>query len=180
MMNSLREYIRWLTPFGLVERHRRKFQMQRMGFLHSKEIAAAVKSCRYELWPSRLRNTGDAWTLIDVGANVGGFTAATARLAKLKSVYAFEPQPACHTALEEVLNTLPNAHLIKSAVGNQCDDIDLICTLNPKLASVLAPDTQVSRSYAPGDFDVTSRIKVPLVGFDDVIPRRYFYRTDEN
>lgn len=167
---SMRDLIRWLTPFGIVDVHRRKFQNQRLGLSSSKEIAVAIKTCRYKLWPSPLRNVEIPWTLIDVGANIGDFTFAASKLASLKSVYAFEPQQKCHLILEKMLNSIPNSCLYKTAVGNKNDEIELYCTKNSKLSSILTPDKSITNQYLQGDFEVINRIKVPIIRLDDVIP----------
>jgi len=162
--------LRWLTPFGLIERHRRRFQLQRLGLPATRDIAAAVAACRFEIWPRELRQANQPWILVDVGANRGEFTSAANRLAKLKGVHAFEPQPGCHAELQRVLASIPNSHLHPAAVGAQPGEIEMLCTANSKMASVLAPNPKVTNDYAAGDFMVTKHINVPLVRLDDVIP----------
>src|SRR6266496_1179323 len=107
-MNEFRRILRWIAPSGLIERHRRRFQLSRFGLPTTRAVAEAVIACRYDLWPRELRNTTKPWTLVDVGANCGDFTSAAASLAKLESVYAFEPQPQCHEELQRVLVHVPN------------------------------------------------------------------------
>jgi FkbM family methyltransferase len=124
----------------------------------------------YDLWPPELRRATKPWTLVDVGANEGEFTAAAAYLAKLQGVYAFEPQPKCHQELLRVLATVPNGRLHPAAVGARHGETELLCTANSKMASVLAPEPLVTHGYAAGDFAVINRVKVPLVRLDDVIP----------
>jgi FkbM family methyltransferase len=169
-MKGIRDFIRAITPFGLIERHRRQFQLSRLGLVPTIPVAEAVAACRYDLWPIELRNATKPWTLIDVGANCGDFTSAAASLAKLERVYAFEPQPQCWTELQCILDRIPNGVLHRAAVGAASGEIELICTANSKMASVLAPEPQVAAGYAEGDFTVTERTKVPVLRLDDVIP----------
>jgi FkbM family methyltransferase len=169
-MKRLKNTLRWLTPLGLIERHRRSFNLGRLGLPGTASMAEAVEACRYDLWPQELRQAQQPWLLVDVGANLGEFTAAAARLTRLKGVHAFEPQPSCHEALHKALKAIPNSHLHGVAVGAQQGEIELLCTANSKLASVLSPNAQVAAGYGSGDFVIENRLKVPLVRLDDVIP----------
>ena len=169
-MKSIHGFLRAITPFGLIERRRRQFQLSRLGLSPTPPIAEAVAACRYDLWPVELRNATKPWTLVDVGANRGDFTSAAARLAKLERVFAFEPQPQCCEELQHILNRIPNSVLHRAAVGATSGEIELICTANSKMASVLAPESQMLAGYAEGDFEVANRVKVPLLRIDDVIP----------
>lgn len=169
-MTVIRKLIRWLAPFGLIEWHRRRFQLGRLGLPARKAMAEAVEACRYDLWPRELRKAASPWLLVDVGANKGEFTAAVAALANLEGVHAFEPQPECHADLRRVLASVPNGCLHGVAVGAEGGQIDLLCTGNSKMASVLAPSPLVAGDYEEGDFAMTGSIKVPLVRLDDVIP----------
>ena len=169
-MTGIREFLRFIAPFGLIEWHRRRFRLSRLGLNPTLPLTEAVATSRYELWPIELRSKTEPWTLIDVGANCGDFTAAVASLVKLKEVHAFEPQPRCCDELQRVLARVANGVLHRAAVGASSGEIELICTANSRLASVLAPEPKVAAGYAEGDFSMTSRVKVPLLRIDDVIP----------
>ncbi len=169
-MTPLKDFLRQLTPFGLLERHRRRFQLRRLGLPTTRGVAEAVAACHYDLWPRELRQAAQPWTLVDVGANRGDFTAAAARLTNLAGVHVFEPQPGCHRELQGVLAEVPNGRLHPAAVGARQGEIELLCTANSRMASVLTPDSKVSEGYPVGDFTVAHRIKVPLVRLDDVLP----------
>lgn len=169
-MINVRHILRSLIPFGLIERHRRRFKLERLGLQATTAMEEAAASCRYDLWPKELRNSARPWTLVDVGANKGDFTAAAALLANLKGVEAFEPQPDCGPSLRSVLAKVSNGHLHAAAVGDAKGEIELLCTANSKLTSVLPADPKVESAYEPGDFTVANRMKVPLVRLDDVIP----------
>lgn len=169
-MSFITNTLRSLAPHALIERHRRKFQMGRLGLPGSKAIAEAVATCRFDLWPPALRQPGQPWTLLDVGANTGEFTRAVSSLIALAGVHAFEPQPSCHAELKQALAGLSNSHLHPVAVGAEAGEIELLCTANSKLASVLKPTANVADGYGGGDFNVQQHLKVPLVRLDDVIP----------
>ncbi len=169
-MTRLKNIMRWLTPLGLIERHRRRFQTGRLNLPKTDAAFEAAAACRYDLWPPALRNAPSPWTLVDVGANEGEFTRAAAGLAKLKAVHAFEPQPGCQEGLRSVLKEVPEGHLHAVAVGAVAGDIEFYCTSNSKMASVLAPASTVGEDYEAEDFKVTRRVKVPMKRLDDVIP----------
>jgi FkbM family methyltransferase len=169
-MNMLTKALRAIAPLGWVERRRRILLMKRYGLSCSSETAEAFSTCRYDLWPTWLQKPVRPWLLVDVGANTGEFSAAVARLVALAGVHAFEPQIDCHAALSTVLAQIPNSHLHRAAVGAEAGEIELICTANSKLASVLSPMEEVADGYVKGDFHVQNRVKVPLVRLDDVLP----------
>jgi FkbM family methyltransferase len=170
-MKKLIDTLRWLTPLGLIERHRRRFRMGRLGLPGTRGMADAVESCRFDLWPLELRQPAEPWTLVDVGANEGEFSGAVSRLVRLAGVHAFEPQPACQPILKRSLNEIRNSHLHPVAVGDVNGEIELLCTSNSKLASVLEPSRDIAVGYGHGDFDIQRRMKVPLVRLDDAIPK---------
>lgn len=169
-MTIIKRSLRWLTPLGLIERHRRHFQMHRLGLPGTHATEQAVSTCRFDLWPLSLRQPIKPWVLVDVGANDGEFSSAAAQLVPLAGVHAFEPQPSCHTQLNHVLEKIPNSKLHAVAVGDGPGEIDLLCTSNSKLSSVLRPDTSIAEGYEAGDFTVQQRITVPMVRLDDTIP----------
>ncbi|MES2505731.1 MAG: FkbM family methyltransferase [Verrucomicrobiota bacterium] len=162
--------VRSLVPFGLVETRRRRLKLQRLGLRDVPGTEEAMEACRYELWPDSLRKAAKPWTLVDVGANTGEFTRAVASLVPLAGVHAFEPQPSCLGELKQVLETVARSHLHAAAVGSEAGEIELLCTANSRLASVLKPDANVADGYGGGDFKVQQHLKVPLVRLDDVIP----------
>lgn len=169
-MNLLTRSLRWLAPLGLMERHRLRFQMSRLGLPGTPAMAGAVEACRFDLWPTFLRQPAKPWTLVDVGANEGDFTRAAAQLTNLAGVHAFEPQLACQASLQQALDLVRNSHLHAAAVGKEKGEIELLCTANSKLSSVLAPDAMVAAGYGHDDFTVQQRLSVPMVRLDDVIP----------
>ncbi|CAK0781270.1 FkbM family methyltransferase [Gammaproteobacteria bacterium] len=56
-------------------------------------------------------------TIVDVGANTGQFTVASAKLIPGVCIYSFEPQPACIAVLERNLSSLDNVTLHPLALG---------------------------------------------------------------
>jgi FkbM family methyltransferase len=172
-MNSLKQFLRRITPYGLIEAHRRRFRLHRLGLisrgLPDRVLEKAVVDCHYELWPEFLR-TETGWTLLDAGANEGDFVRAATLLGRPGAVLAFEPQPVCKPVLESVLTTVPNARLIAAAVGSAPGQVSFYCTGNSKMASVLAPRRGIEKSYASGDYAIIEKVMVPVMRLDDAVP----------
>lgn len=164
-----RDLIRWLTPHGLIEAHRMRFRLGRLGLPSDLETLAAAESCRYELWPKFLRWGAAPWTLVDVGANDGDFVGAVGRLTKLRSAHVFEPLPTCHPALERTLKKLEHARLYRCAVGANAGEVDIHFTGDSKMSSALLPKAGIAAAYRAGDFSVQQKIRVPLVTLDEAL-----------
>jgi FkbM family methyltransferase len=164
--------LRQCIPHGLIERRRRLFRLQRIGLSPGasevRRYEAAVNGCRFELWPAFLRTAQD-WTLVDVGANEGDFIRAATQLAKPAAVIAFEPLPACQPMLTSLLASCSNGQLIRAAVGAAPGEVELNCTGNTKMSSVLPPQPGIEDSYPNGDYAVLQKLKVPVVRLDDVV-----------
>ncbi len=169
---NLRHFFRDLLPHSLVERQRTLFRLQRLGLSPSvsdtARYAAAANVCRFDLWPQFLRDARD-WTLVDVGANGGDFIRGATLLAKPAAVVAFEPLPACQQMLAPLLASTPTGQLVRAAVGSASGEVELNCTGNTKMSSVLRPQSGIEGSYPDGDYAVVQKLKVPVVRLDDIL-----------
>jgi FkbM family methyltransferase len=169
---TFKHFFRNVLPHFLVERRRRLFRLRRLGlspnFGKSREYEAAVNGCNFELWPAFLRTAHD-WTLVDVGANEGEFIRAATQLAKPAAVIALEPLPACQPMLTPLLASSSNGQLIRAAAGAAPGEVELNCTGNTKMSSLLPPQPGIEASYANGDYAVLQKLKVPIVRLDDVV-----------
>lgn len=169
---NFKHCFRNVLPHFLVERRRRIFRLRRLGvaanFATNQEYEGAVSGCRFDLWPVFLRHSKD-WTLVDVGANEGDFIQAVTLLAKPAAVIAFEPLPACQTRLASLLANIPGGQLVRTAVGAAPGEVELNCTGNSKMSSVLPPQPGIEAFYANGDYAVLQRLKVRVVRLDDVV-----------
>jgi FkbM family methyltransferase len=171
-MNSLKSVLRQWVPHGLIEGHRRRFRLKRLGLTprasESRRYETAANACRFDLWPQFLRDTRD-WTLVDVGANEGDFIRGAMLLAKPTAVVAFEPLPACQQNLGALLSSISGGRLVRAAVGSAPGEVGLNCTGNTKMSSVLRPQPGIEGSYPDGDYAVMQKLKVPVVRLDDVL-----------
>jgi FkbM family methyltransferase len=167
---QIKRLLRGVMPFEIVDRHRQRCRMRGLGLSPTPERAAAVEICRYDLWPTFLRRGSRAWNLVDVGANDGLFIAAVHSLVELQSVFAFEPLAACHAPLERALSGVRCHQLFRAAVGAIPGELELNCTRNSKMSSVLKPRSEIAKAYQVSDFQVVGRAKVPLVTLDATLP----------
>ncbi len=173
-MSIIKDALRFLTPSGLIELHRRRFRLQRLGISASRysasELDEAMQICRFELWPPDLRNAPHNWVLVDVGANVGDYVAAVLKLVSPQRIIAIEPLPSCHSQLASVLANNHNNLLVKAAAGEARGEVEMYYTGDSKMSSLLAPQTGIADAYKPGDYATRQKLKVPLVRIDDVVP----------
>lgn len=167
---GIKHFLRWLAPAGIVGAHRRRFRMSRLGLPGCKQLAEAVETCRYELWPDFLRRREEPWTLVDVGANEGDFLSAVGQLAELKSVFAYEPLPVCHSSLEKRLQNMKSGHLFQAAVGASAGELIINFTGDSKMSSALKPKSEVSAAYQAHDFEIKEKLTVSVVTLDETLP----------
>lgn len=76
-------------------------------------VSAEVRDCFDQLpVTSRIQPV-----VLDIGANVGNWTAALLAIAPDATVYAFEPSTVAHAELSKRFSKNPNVHIVKAAVG---------------------------------------------------------------
>jgi FkbM family methyltransferase len=169
---SLKSIVRACVLYAFIEQRRRRFRLQRLKLFPSNSEAvaceAAVNVSRFDLWPSSIRE-GHGWTLVDVGANDGDFIRAVTRLAAPAAAIAFEPLPACAQSLRPLIESLPAGQLHQVAVGASSGEVELNCTGDSRMSSVLSPQTGIHASYREGDHKIARKLKVRMVRLDDHI-----------
>ncbi|MEA5503148.1 FkbM family methyltransferase [Halotia wernerae UHCC 0503] len=172
-MNLVKYLLRNLLPHGFVERHRRDSRLNMLGLRSNQysalELEAAANFCRFELWPTELKYEPQKWTLVDVGANNGNFVAAVLKLVKPLEVIAIEPLPECQDSLRRILLGVQNAQLIPAVAGSKPGTVEINCTKDSKMSSVLQPLDTIETSYETGALTVSSKCCVPVVLLDDVV-----------
>ena len=140
--NRLKSVLVGCAPHGFVETRRLLLRLRGLGLVpsaaQSHDCEAAVDACRFDLWPLFLRHSSD-WILIDVGANDGDFIRAATQLSKPAAVVAFEPLPTCQKILAPLLASIPGGQLVRAAAGATAGEVELNCTYNTKMSSVLTP-----------------------------------------
>jgi FkbM family methyltransferase len=106
--------------------------------------------------------------VVDVGANVGDFTAAVLAVEPRARVLAIEPVPATNATLAARFagdsRVRVDAHAITSSSGTTAINV----TENSVFASVLAPRDAIAAEYTAGTF-VKDVVEVPAARLDDLV-----------
>jgi hypothetical protein len=71
-------------------------------------------------WPNPfiwIRETQNIRTIVDIGANVGDFSAFVSRFLGASATYAFEPLESCQAALAARADSIPNFHAHRLALA---------------------------------------------------------------
>ena len=106
--------------------------------------------------------------VVDVGANIGDFTAAVLAIEPRARVLAIEPVPATHAELAARFagdrRVRVDARAITSAPGTTTINV----TENSVFASVLAPRDAIASEYTAGTL-VTDVVEVPTACLDDLV-----------
>lgn len=92
-------------------------------------------------------------TVIDVGANVGQFAVAAAKLFPSAQVYSFEPLPECVAALERNVRSLGNVSVYPVALGER-EGEDVFHVNSYTLSSSFLPLAEGHRSAFPTAVEV--------------------------
>ena len=105
-------------------------------------------------------------TIIDVGANVGQFAVASAKLFPEVRVHSFEPQPECVTKLREHIAKLNNIIIYPFALGEREDEVTFHINSHNHSSSIL-PLAAAHRVSFPDAREV-SEISVKVTTLDKV------------
>jgi FkbM family methyltransferase len=116
---------------------------------------------------SRLAKQGvQPSTVLDVGANVGQFAVASAKLFPGVQVHSFEPVPASAAKLRKNVSDLENVLVYPFALGDREGEVPLRVNLDSQQSSLL-PLAQARRDAFP-DARETHTIKVRVSTLDQV------------
>lgn len=105
-------------------------------------------------------------TAIDVGANVGQFAVASAKLFPNVVVHSFEPNPACVALLSKHVASLGNVSVYPMALGDEAGELDFHVNSHSHSSSIL-PLTE-SHLVAFPDAQEVNTIKVKVSTLDAV------------
>ena len=168
----LKSLLRWITPFGLVSRHRDQMSCLRLGLDPTKvqSLLPAATLVRYSIWPESLRKQSNPF-VVDVGANRGQFTLAVLTLKPEASIVAIEPQADCCEDLRQATCTYERATVIESAIGDHNGTVIFNHVQDDVASSILFPDTDVQRHYHGTGMTVATQKSVPIQTLDQLIPQ---------
>ena len=106
-------------------------------------------------------------TVIDVGANVGQFSVAAAKLMKPKSIFAFEPAPAAFERLKRNTRALPEVRAMCMALGERDGVSEFNVNVHLHSSSILKLAAAHEQAF-PNAIE-TEVIRVPMMRLDGAI-----------
>lgn len=105
-------------------------------------------------------------TVIDVGANVGQFSVATAKLMPEARIYAFEPVADCVRQLRDNTRKLPQVTVFPTALGDHTDKLEIHVNSHAHSSSLLPLDQGHHDAFP--DARETALEAVPVATLDGV------------
>ena len=106
-------------------------------------------------------------TVLDVGANVGQFAVASAKLFPKAHIYSFEPEPESFEKLRKNVSRFNNVEIFPVAIGDSTGEIDFYVNTYCQASSAL-PLSQARRTAFP-DAKVSKTIKVKVLTLDEAL-----------
>lgn len=106
-------------------------------------------------------------TVLDVGANVGQFTVASAKLIQDVRIYSFEPDPGSVKQLRKNVSCLNNVKIFPIAIGDSIGKIDFHVNTYSQASSILP--LSAARQKAFPTAKVSETIKVEIKTLDELL-----------
>jgi FkbM family methyltransferase len=118
-------------------------------------------------------------TVIDAGANIGGFSVFAATLAPRGRVYSFEPAPESFAVLKKNIETYSNVTAFQLGLGDAKKTTDLILSYRPEANSLIDSGMVTSFDHAdPGKSGWKGDVKVNITTIDDFVLEQDLKRVD--
>ena len=169
-MNRRTEYaLRSIVPPVFRELQRARHVVRRAGGrLRSPAALRAFHSSRLDLLPVNFAfETG---LIVDVGANIGEWTAAVLTFAPNASVLVVEPSPEPFAQCRHRFLDRPNVTVVNKAIGAERRTGTLFRTAASHNTSLLRPRRYGDDLYGWG-WEVEEELTVDVVALDDLVPR---------
>ncbi len=117
---------------------------------------------------SRLTRQGiHPMTIVDLGANVGQFSVAAAKLISDARIYAFEPIPDCLESLKKNVSKIPNISVHPLAVGDTTGTIKINVNSDSQVSSILELSQARIRAFPKAKVERT--VEVGITRVDDAL-----------
>lgn len=164
----------WVVPHRLWEARRVLERLRSGGCSVRRSVRIAFSGTR----TNALANTrlgllpGDALdrirVVVDVGANVGDWTAGILGLTEPAEVFAFEPAPDVFPILRDRLASHRSVTLIQAAVGDRDGSVPFHVTRHSHNASVLRPRQETQNLIDHGG-DVRTKVDTDMIRLDTAL-----------
>jgi FkbM family methyltransferase len=171
----VKSWFRHLLPYGLVRASQINSELVRIG-LPAREArhlamapATAVRLDRlnFDLLPAGALHRLDC--VIDVGANVGDWTADLLSLCQPPRIICVEPDPALASKLRRRFHRQPGVVIEQVAMGDAARTAEFKIMENPVLNSFREPAASMAEIY-PEPFQVKQTIQVEVKPLDAIAP----------
>jgi FkbM family methyltransferase len=108
-------------------------------------------------------------TVVDVGANVGDWSAAILSLVQPRQLVLFEPDPRLGAALDRRFGKYPQVTVIHKAVGRDTRAVELLQTSSSWASSTIQPLAWAVADYGPQHLTVEKRAVVEQSDLDSAL-----------
>jgi FkbM family methyltransferase len=171
--SNLKRLFRLLVPTVLNKYWFWVAEFQRLGMPKWKSLLAATNPTKVAAAGTRelrllpdgvLRNFA---AVVDVGANVGDWSAAVMRVCKFCHLIVVEPAPVLQEILLKRFGKFRNVTLISEALASKRGRMEFHITDDSASASLLSPRSGMNRYYGHG-FTAETTCTVPVSTLDDV------------
>lgn len=106
-------------------------------------------------------------TIIDVGANVGQFAVASAKLFPNATIHSFEPDPTCFAKLKDRTRSLSNICVHQYAIGDNDSELDFFVNTSALTGSLLQLDKGHLEAFP--SVKPLGSIRVPVKRLDGIL-----------
>ena len=164
----------WVVPYRLWEARRRWQQLRSGGCSAHRSIGIALSgrrtnalaTTRLDLLPGKVLDA--VGIVVDVGANVGAWTAGVLDVAHPRQVFVFEPSPQVFPIVRQRFVGRSDVNVIQAAVGDRDGSTSFYVTLHSHNASVLPP-RENARALLANGADVRQRVDVDMIRLDTAL-----------
>lgn len=164
----------WLVPHRLWEARHRWGQLRSGGCSAKRSLTIALSgrrtnalvNSRLDLLPGHVLD--NLVTLVDVGANVGQWTAGVLEVARPRHVRVFEPSPDVFPIVSRRFAARPEVKVVQAAVGDRNGTVSFYVTDHSHNASVLRP-REDSDDLLDSGAHVRAEVDVKMVSLDTAL-----------
>ncbi len=159
---------RLLLPSGLLElgeyrRGLKRLQVPaRLAFRRS--YRRALKSTHFDLLNAIVPQSPAV--VVDVGANIGDWSAGIALLANPQRIIAFEPVPFVFSQLQANVRRFPQIECVQAAVGDHCGSVEMQVQQQHQLSSPLSLRPELWSIHGLVEERTAARVTVRLTTLD--------------
>lgn len=165
---------RHLLPFGLVRASQQASELVRIGLPRGRAWRLAIrpstafrmKHLNFDLLPDGALSGADC--ILDVGANVGDWTAELLEFCPPARIICVEPEPSLATGLRRRFADRPGVTVSPHAVGAREGTAAFTLMKDPVLNSLRHPTAEMTANYA--ETGIRETIEVKVLPLDAIVP----------